>query len=73
MPTLAGNKHLSVNFYLHEPRLFHLSTEKGTGPISQKWTSKWFLPRRHNKQAFLKKTELTLKENKDVMKKLNII
>ena len=28
MPTLAGNKHLSVHFFLHGPRLFHLSTEK---------------------------------------------
>ena len=28
MPTLAGNKHFSVHFFLHEPRLFHLSTEK---------------------------------------------
>ena len=30
MPTLAGNKHLSVHFFLHGPRLFHLSTEKST-------------------------------------------
>ena len=28
MPTLAGNKHLSVHFFLHGPRLFHLSTDK---------------------------------------------
>ena len=28
MPTLAGNKHPSVRFFLHGPRLFHLSTEK---------------------------------------------
>ena len=28
MPTLAGNKHLSVHFFLRGPRLFHLSTEK---------------------------------------------
>ena len=28
MPTLAGNKHLSVHFFLHRPRLFHLSREK---------------------------------------------
>ena len=28
MPTLAGNKYLSVHFFLHGPRLFHLSTEK---------------------------------------------
>ena len=28
MPTLAGNKHLSIHFFLHGPRLFHLSTEK---------------------------------------------
>ena len=30
MPTLAGNKHLSVHFFPHGPRLFHLSTEKVT-------------------------------------------
>ena len=28
MPTLAGNKHLSVRFFLHVLRLFHLLTEK---------------------------------------------
>ena len=28
MPNLAGNKHPSVHFFLHGPRLFHLSTEK---------------------------------------------
>ena len=28
MPTLAGNKHLSVHFFLHGPRLFYLSTER---------------------------------------------
>ena len=28
MPTLAGNKHLFIHFFLHGPRLFHLSTEK---------------------------------------------
>ena len=28
MPTPAGNKHHSVHFFLHGPRLFHLSTEK---------------------------------------------
>ena len=27
-PTLAGNKHLSVHFFFHGARLFHLSTEK---------------------------------------------
>ena len=30
MPTLAGHKHHSVHFFPHGPRLFHLSTEKGT-------------------------------------------
>ena len=30
MPTLAGNKHLSVHFLPHGPRLSHLSTEKST-------------------------------------------
>ena len=30
MPTLAGNKHLSIHFFPHGPRLFHLSTEKST-------------------------------------------
>ena len=28
MPTLAGNKHPSVHFFPHGPRLFHLSAEK---------------------------------------------
>ena len=28
MPILAGNKHLFVHFFLHGPRLFHLSTDK---------------------------------------------
>ena len=28
MPTLAGNKHLSVHFFFHGPRLSYLSTEK---------------------------------------------
>ena len=29
MPTPAGNKHFSVHFFLHRPRLFyHLSTAK---------------------------------------------
>ena len=27
MPTLEGNKYLSVHFFLHGPRIFHLSTE----------------------------------------------
>ena len=49
MPTLAGKKHISIHFFLHGPSLFHLSTEKGTGPIRRKWTSKWLFPRRHNK------------------------
>ena len=30
MPTLAGNKHPSVRFFPHGPRLSHLSTEKST-------------------------------------------
>ena len=34
MPTLAGNKHFSVQFFFHGPRLFHLSTEKvGDRPV----------------------------------------
>ena len=28
MPTLAGNKHPSIHFFPHGPRLSHLSTEK---------------------------------------------
>ena len=28
MPLFAGNKHPSVVFFLHGPRLFHLWTEK---------------------------------------------
>ena len=27
MPTLAGKKHVSINFFAHRLRLFHLSTE----------------------------------------------
>ena len=49
MSTLAGNKHPSVHFFPHGPRIFHLSTEKVTAPIRRKWTSKWWLPRRHKK------------------------
>ena len=49
MPTLAGNKHLSVHFFFHRPRFLHLSREKSAGLISHKWTSKWLYPRRHNK------------------------
>ena len=30
MPTLAGNKHISVHFFPHAPRPSHLSTEKST-------------------------------------------
>ena len=30
MPTLAGNKHPSVHFFLHGPRLSHLSIGKST-------------------------------------------
>ena len=32
-PTLSGNKNFSVNFVFHRLRVFHLSTEKGTGLI----------------------------------------
>ena len=28
MPTLAGNYHLFLHFFLHRPRLFHLSPEE---------------------------------------------
>ena len=49
MPNLAGYKHPSVHFFLHGPRLFHLSTGKRTDPIRRKWTSKWSFPRRHKK------------------------
>ena len=30
MPTLAGNKHLSVHFFPQGPRLFQVSTDKST-------------------------------------------
>ena len=30
MPTLEENKRLSVHFFPYGPRVFHLSTEKGT-------------------------------------------
>ena len=49
MPTLVRNKQVSNHFLFHRSRPFHLSTEKGTGPIRQKRTSKWLFPRRHNK------------------------
>ena len=33
MPTMAGNKHPSVHFFLHGPRRFHLSSKKcGSDP-----------------------------------------
>ena len=32
MPTLAGNKHLSIHLFPHGPRPFHLSTGKSTVP-----------------------------------------
>ena len=48
-PTHVENKHLSVLFFFHRPRLFRLSTDKCTGLIRQKWTSKWLFPRRHGK------------------------
>ena len=50
MPTLEGNTHIFVHFFFERPRLFHLSTKKGTSVIRQKWTSKWLFARRHNKQ-----------------------
>ena len=46
-PTHVENKHLSVLFFFHRPRLFRLSTDKCTGLIRQKWTSKWLIPRQH--------------------------
>ena len=49
IPTLAGKKHLSVHFFPHGPRLFHLWTEKGTRPIREKCTSKWLLPSQRKK------------------------
>ena len=49
MPTLAGNKQLSVHFFPHGPRFSHLSTRKSTGLIRQKWTSTWLFPCRHDK------------------------
>ena len=33
MPTLAGNRYLSVHFFLHGPRLFHLSTDAGVQSV----------------------------------------
>ena len=30
MPTLAGNKHLSIHFFPHGPPPVHFSTEKST-------------------------------------------
>ena len=42
MPSLAGNKHLSVQFF------FHLSIGKSMCSIRHKWTSKWLFQRWHN-------------------------
>ena len=39
MQSLPGNKHLSVHFFVHIPRLVHISTENCTGIIRQKWKS----------------------------------
>ena len=55
MPTLAGNEHFSVQFFFHKPRLFHLSTEKCTSVIRQKWTSKWLFSGRHDKKQHKQK------------------
>ena len=55
MPTLAGNKHLSVHFFFHRPRLLHISTEKGSGLIRQNWTTNWLFPLRHNKKNINKR------------------
>ena len=49
LPNLARNKYLSFDFSFQKPRLFHLSTEKSTDLIRQKWTSKWLFPSRHKK------------------------
>ena len=37
-------KHTSIHFFLHGPRVFHLSTEKSTNPIRRKWTSNSLFP-----------------------------
>ena len=49
MPIVAENKHLSDPLFFRRPHLFRLSTEKCTGLIRQKRTSKWLFPRRRNK------------------------
>ena len=49
MPTLAGNKHISIHFVFYEPHLSHLSTAKTRGAIRQQWTSKWLFQGRHTK------------------------
>ena len=44
MWTLPGNEHLSVYFFFHRPRLFHLSTEKCTGLIRAEMEIKVVIP-----------------------------
>ena len=58
MPTLAANKQLSVHFLFQGPRIFHLSTEKSTGPIRRKWSSKWLFPWRHNEKNINKRSKI---------------
>ena len=64
MPTLAGNKQLSVHFFLHRSRLFYHSTEKNTGLIHQKWTSKWLFPHRNNNLKKKQKIKQVFHEKK---------
>ena len=44
MPTLAGNKHLSVHFFPNGPGLFHLSTEKKYGSEPSEVDIKMVIP-----------------------------
>ena len=44
MPTLEGNKHPSIHFLFHRPRLFHNSTEN-YGPNPSKMDIKALFPR----------------------------
>ena len=55
MPTLAGNKHPSVHFFLRGPRFFHFSTEKvGVRSVGKGHQSVSF-PRRHSKNLHKQK------------------
>ena len=58
MLTLAANKHLSVHFFPHGPRLFLLSTEKSTVRSVGNGHQSGLFPRRHNKNKHKQKIKV---------------